>query len=113
MKAQEAFDKVVKFAAKQGKRAMDEEGWCRYRAPDGTCCFVGARIPDDLYRPEMERMPFIALIREYKELVPFFELEGLTKSEWTEFWKNCSAYMMACSNKAGQGNLKYLPMNLV
>ena len=53
MTNQEAFTTVVLHLRKQGRRAK-ENSKCRYRAPDGCMCAIGALIPDDQYTPELE-----------------------------------------------------------
>ena len=55
MTAQEVFDKVVNHLRTQGKRAIDAEGYCVYRAPDGCKCAAGCLIPDADYKPEYEK----------------------------------------------------------
>jgi hypothetical protein len=54
MTNQEAFDRVVRHLLKQGRKAADSDGVCRYRGPDGTSCAVGCLIPDEEYSPLME-----------------------------------------------------------
>jgi hypothetical protein len=62
MTNQEAFDVVAVHLIRQGKQSRDPafatdyrpEGLCRYRAPDGSKCAVGALIPDDRYEANME-----------------------------------------------------------
>ncbi len=54
MTSQEIFDTVAAHLLKQGKRAVDSNGACVYRAPDGCRCAFGCLIPDDLYRPQFE-----------------------------------------------------------
>ena len=53
MTNQEAFTTVVLHLRKQGRRAQ-ENSKCRYRAPDGCMCAIGALIPDDQYSPKLE-----------------------------------------------------------
>lgn len=60
---QQVFDRVVDHARKQGRPAIEitrsefgtPQTTCKYRAPDGGKCFVGALISDECYRPEFER----------------------------------------------------------
>jgi hypothetical protein len=54
MTEQEIFDTVVKHLATQGRRAADDEGRCRYRAPDGAKCAVGCLLTDEEYNPAWE-----------------------------------------------------------
>lgn len=59
---QETFDTVVKhFAFMEGPAvSRNEQGevlHCLYRGPNGSKCFAGALIPDELYTPDMEGAP--------------------------------------------------------
>ncbi len=60
MNQQEIFDKVVKYARLQNKRAVIQiletrlGLGCRYRTKDGCKCFMGSLIPNDMYISEME-----------------------------------------------------------
>ncbi len=60
MTNQEAFTTVVLHLRKQGRRAQDHSK-CRYRAPDGCKCAIGALIPDDQYNPKLEGRTVLAL----------------------------------------------------
>lgn len=77
---QSAFDIVVAHARAQGCRSVDTERSmaCLYRGPNGTKCFIGALIPDELYKPEMEYQSFYEVIRDFPELDPI--LGGLSKN---------------------------------
>lgn len=72
MTKQEIFDTVVKHMLTQGGRAVfvdfSGEICCVYRSLGGGKCALGCLIPDDEYRPEMERMLAPQLIRS--ELSP-------------------------------------------
>ena len=61
---QEVFDKVARHLLTQNARAVDGDGFCRYRTPDGLKCAVGCLIPDELYDPEMEGKSVCSLVRE-------------------------------------------------
>lgn len=54
MTRQETFDIVVNHLRKQGRKAIDENGHCRYRTDDGCKCAAGCLIPDDKYSPDLE-----------------------------------------------------------
>lgn len=63
MTRQEIFDKVVLHAHQQNRKSVAGvpeggiggiEEKCLYRGPEGTKCFVGALIPDELYHPRLE-----------------------------------------------------------
>lgn len=57
---QETFDAVVAHFLTMDGPAIDpdsDDQGCRYRSPTGAKCFVGALIPDELYREEIETYP--------------------------------------------------------
>lgn len=54
MTNQEIFDKVVAHLRKQGKRAVDSRGGCRYR-DDELKCAAGCLILDEHYTAGLER----------------------------------------------------------
>jgi hypothetical protein len=54
MNRQEAFDTVVEHLFKQGRRSVNDKGFCSYRGNNGTMCAVGVLIPDELYNPAMD-----------------------------------------------------------
>lgn len=51
---QQEFDAVVTHLYKQGRPAVGNDGFCRYRTEDGLKCAVGCRIPDEAYTAEMD-----------------------------------------------------------
>lgn len=55
MTAQELFNTVVVGLRKQGKKSYLEGSICAYRSPDGSKCAAGQVLPDEKYKPEMER----------------------------------------------------------
>ena len=52
--AQEIFDTVATHLFTQGRQARLSNTTCAYRSDDGLKCAIGALIPDDMYRSEME-----------------------------------------------------------
>jgi hypothetical protein len=55
MTPQEILDTVARHLFAQGRPARDPvSGSCQYRTSDGLKCAVGALIPDEMYRPEMD-----------------------------------------------------------
>ncbi len=60
MEKQATFNRVVRHARKQRKKAEGpdpdnrKDKICMYRAPGGRRCFAGALIPNTRYSPEME-----------------------------------------------------------
>ena len=61
--AQQLFDTVATHLRMQAGVCADVEGLCRYRGiDDDTKCAVGALIPNEVYRPDMEKKGVSALI---------------------------------------------------
>lgn len=77
MMAQEIFDRAVRHLLTQRKRSAQPDGErrCLYRGPDGLKCPVGALIPDELYKPEMDVMP-IDEVFAFPEIAEFFGQEN-------------------------------------
>lgn len=71
MNAQETFDKIVGHLRRQGKKALDHDDKCKYRAPDGSKCAGGCLIPDHLYKPKFEGRRIRNLVRNYGALHVF------------------------------------------
>ena len=57
MDNQEIMETVAKHLLKQGRRSLDADGRCMYRAPNGDKCAVGCLLPDDLYDVSFEGVP--------------------------------------------------------
>ncbi len=72
---QEILDYVTAHLRNQGRRSVASAnatcfmGACLYRGPDGLSCAVGCLIPDEEYRPDMER--------RFDELVDKFPRIGI------------------------------------
>lgn len=71
MDYQEIFSDVVQKARKQGVKSigyLPEQGEeCRYRGENNTRCFIGMRIPDELYSEYLEGMSIKSLGYEVLE----------------------------------------------
>lgn len=67
---QHEFNEVCKHLIKQGKKARNFIGQCRYRTEDGLSCAVGCRIPDSAYTPEMEGRGVYSLLDEFSNKLP-------------------------------------------
>lgn len=52
----------------QGKPALSSRGKCVYRGEGGTKCAFGVLIPEELYYPEIEGIPFRHIIEIHEEL---------------------------------------------
>lgn len=74
MTNQEIFDKVKKHLLKQGVKSVDAEGFCNYRGLDSTKCAIGALIPDELYKSEMEGWDVYRLKDKFPEVASFLGL---------------------------------------
>jgi len=51
---QYVFEKVAKHLINQGRRALNEEDRCMYRARDGAMCALGCLIKDRYYSKSLE-----------------------------------------------------------
>lgn len=51
---QELFDRIVDHFIKQGRRAVDDNEDCMYRAPNGNMCAIGCLISDKVYNTSLE-----------------------------------------------------------
>ena len=71
MTSQEMFDKVAAHLRKQNAKSSSEEGECFYRGPNGTSCAIGCLLPDEIYRPEMEKKSVVHLVEEFPETKTF------------------------------------------
>jgi len=69
--AQTIFNIAARRLYKQGKRAVNINGDCMYRASDGCKCAIGANIPDRFYFPRMEGLSITALKRDFPEVAPY------------------------------------------
>ena len=67
MTPQEIFDKVVTHLRKQGCKALAKtragKTVCHYRGDNNTACAVGCLIEDSEYRPWMEGLAAIAVLK--------------------------------------------------
>lgn len=68
MTKEEIFVKSVVGVIVQGGGSFDDIG-CRYRGPNGRKCAAGQLIPDELYKPEMERKSVWSLRRDLPEIL--------------------------------------------
>jgi len=63
----EAVETAVAAVAAQGDFSRDAgTGYCLYRHPDGSRCFVGHLVPNDRYDPSMEGETFFQLAYTFK-----------------------------------------------
>lgn len=62
--AQQVFDHVARHLITQGGPAVDDNGTCMYRDPDGLQCAAGCLIGDDEYdREDMEFKTWSQLVK--------------------------------------------------
>ncbi len=103
MNSQEAFNKVWERAKKLVKSRRkgvnsfgDEATFCCYRNPDGNKCFVGELIPDELYKPSMERKSILMVMGDFPEIKTLFkdvnqdllqDLQSVHDSDVISDWK--------------------------
>ena len=64
MNKQEIFDTVVNHLRTQGRKSIDNNGYCKYRSAQGLKCAIGCLIPDDQYSPIMENKSPSAVSRK-------------------------------------------------
>ena len=115
---QETFEKVVRHLFTQGKRAVNREGLCMYRGPDGLKCAIGCLIPDYLYRPRMEDQVLHSVWASVPDLIQDYEfmneLQYLHDHEqnWTDdvVMQN-AAIQFAVSYNLDAGFVKELSFN--
>ena len=71
MDTQQAFDLVIQHLWNQNRTSRRDwrqaEG-CAYRGTGGARCAIGALIPDDLYREDMEGLSSQVLIDQHPEV---------------------------------------------
>ena len=63
--ATEVIDFVKRHLMKQNRNSVSEQGFCNYRGINDTKCAAGCLIPDEDYKPSMERRLWKGLIRAY------------------------------------------------
>jgi len=71
---QEIFDISASHLLKQGQRATSKsKNACVYRHSSGRKCAVGILIPDELYKPAMDKngVGVNTLMRDYPSLFPY------------------------------------------
>lgn len=76
MNEQKIFDKVVDHLFTQNEQAIDVDGNCYYRAPDGCKCAVGALISDSAYRTGMEKQNVYGLKELFYKSLPQYILDN-------------------------------------
>lgn len=68
---QQVFDQVARHLLKQGKRAMSDNGSCKYRAGNGLMCAAGCLIADDEYHAKYDvRGGWLSVVEAYPHEVP-------------------------------------------
>jgi len=70
MNRQEVFNKVWEHAHTQKEKSLAKKGdpdenLCRYRGDNGTKCFIGALIPNEVYEEDMEGMNVANLVERF------------------------------------------------
>lgn len=63
---QQVFDQVVAHLRKQGARAMNEEGDCKYHEESGNKCAAGCLIGEDEYDADLEENNWGSLVKSEK-----------------------------------------------
>ena len=68
---QTAFDAVKKHLLTQMEKSKSSDS-CLYRGPGGLKCAIGALIPDDVYKPEMDVVDDMRVGQSIRELIVKF-----------------------------------------
>lgn len=91
---QEAFDKVLAHSramthqsAEPNPAGPEYTPNCLYRASDGNKCFAGALIPDELYKPEFEKVGIRGLMGKYPEIMKLLAGESDDASAVAHFYR--------------------------
>jgi hypothetical protein len=96
MTNQEAFTTVVLHLRKQGRPARKGTD-CRYRAPDGCKCAIGALIPDDQYDFELEGSNVFAITHlpalQYLNPGMLYDLQNLHDLYDPKEWESRFEYL--------------------
>jgi hypothetical protein len=80
MDTQQAFDLVIQHLWNQNRtsrRDWREAEGCAYRGTGGARCAIGALIPDDLYRDDMEGLSSRMLLDQHPEVAGIPALRAL------------------------------------
>lgn len=67
---QVVFDAIARHAKKK-VRALTEEGQCVYRGLEGSRCFIGVLIPDELFEQGMNGCGLVCHLLGRYRLAPF------------------------------------------
>jgi len=70
VKKQTLFDRIARHLLTQNAKAVNRNGECRYRGPNGTKCAVGAVLPDKLYKRTLEGSDVSSLINKLGKDAP-------------------------------------------
>jgi hypothetical protein len=66
------LSKVYIHLVSQTTRCVDLDGNCLYRGDQGTKCAIGCLIPDDVYKPEMENLGVMDVLRKFPGVTTLF-----------------------------------------
>lgn len=118
MTPQEIFDTVARHLFTQGERAgivLDDDAMgfsCRYRAPGGAKCAVGALIPDEAYSFNMEERVIADVYHCFSAVLPVWmgdnvKLLASLQSVHDDFsyWESTGSMREALANVADFYNL--------
>lgn len=88
MEAQEALNKVMRFAYKQNEQCLSGVKGCLYRGDNGQKCFVGHMIPDDEYSSSIEGKLAGEVLIKFPKIAAILEIEGMCNGEMMAFWEH-------------------------
>jgi len=92
--AQEVFDRVVTHLRAQNARSFilkmdspfDNEYTCAYRGANGFKCAIGCLIPDEEYKPEMERGSLEMLLMDTANCPRLFAKNSATEKMFNQHY---------------------------
>ncbi len=116
---QDTFDRVVTYSRSHRVQALDLNGNCCYRTPDGKKCWVGCLIPDSMYIPTFEgtdvHKAFVSvksLVQECMESLGY-DAPFLKKLQIIHDWNQPDFWEVELEKLASDFNLKYTKPEVV
>ena len=81
---QAQFDTIAEHLLTQNRKSLDRSGECVYRGPNGARCAIGAIIPPEAYKPNMEGENVLTLLEQ--DLRPLLALSDADSKTTTDFY---------------------------
>lgn len=89
MRAQTALNRLMKFAYKQGCKSetpYEFGATCLLKDGRGNSCFLGAFIPDEKYKYDLEGQGASYIINS-DQLSQYFDIDGFPVAAKINFWR--------------------------